>query len=143
MKLLLLHGPNLNMLGSREPHLYGSTTLDDLLGGLRAEFPHLQLDHFQTNNEGELLERIHRTLQENYQGLIINAGAWTHYSYALADALAMVKVPKLEIHISHIFAREAFRHQSVLAPVCHGLISGLGIEGYRLAVQWMERNAAR
>ncbi|MDP5169401.1 MAG: type II 3-dehydroquinate dehydratase [Bacteroidia bacterium] len=137
MNILVLNGPNLNMLGTREPQIYGSETLGDVIEGLRSDFPICNILHLQSNHEGVLIDRIQQTLTEDVKGIIINAGALTHYSYALADALAMVKIPKVEVHISHIFAREAFRHVSVISPSCHGMISGMGTAGYGLAVKWL------
>ncbi|GAB4412802.1 MAG: type II 3-dehydroquinate dehydratase [Bacteroidia bacterium] len=140
MKVLILSGPNLNMLGRREPSVYGAETLDDILAGLRAAFPHHDIGHYQSNVEGELVTRIQQTLAEDWDGLVVNLGAYTHYSYVLLDALRMVQVPKVEVHVSHIFAREAFRQTSVIAPACDGMISGLGKDGYLLALTWLERH---
>ncbi len=137
MKILILNGPNLNFLGTREPEIYGSVTLADVLMRLQALAPEVQIDHFQSNHEGALIDRIQESISQSYHGIIINAGALTHTSYALADALSMVKAPKIEVHISHIFAREPFRHQSLIAPQCHGMISGLGTAGYSLALTWL------
>lgn len=134
-KILILNGPNLNMLGQREPEIYGSETLDDVLKRLQNRFQDIDFEHLQSNHEGVLIDRIQQLVSVPVAGVVINAGAFTHYSYALRDALAMVKLPKVEVHISHIYAREPFRHQSVLAPVCTGLISGLGTQGYDLAVE--------
>ena len=142
MKILILNGHNLNMLGVREPHIYGSQTLGDILQGLRTTFPDHELEHLQSNHEGVLLDRIQQCLHDGTEGLVINGGALTHYSYALADALSMVKIPKVEVHISHIFAREPFRHTSVISPACHGMISGMGIKGYELAVKWLVEKSA-
>lgn len=137
MRILVCNGPNLNLLGLREPDIYGHETLDDLMADLARAFPEQAFVHFQSNHEGALLDRLHATLEEDLDGIIINAGAWTHYSYALRDALAALALPKVEVHISHVFVREAFRHTSVIAPVCDGMISGLGLLGYHLAVQWL------
>ncbi len=136
-KILILNGPNLNMLGTREPGIYGSQTLADLLAELQLKFNDHTLDHFQSNHEGALVDRIQEAVFQEYSGVIINGGALTHYSYALRDALAMLTCPKVEVHISHIFAREEFRHTSVISPVCEGMISGLGVAGYELAVRWL------
>lgn len=137
MHLLLLNGPNLNLLGQREPDIYGTQTLDDILQALRQAFPRHTIQHLQSNYEGALCERIQAAFYDGTEGLIINAGALTHYSYALHDALAMLKIPKIEVHLSHIFARESFRHTSVISPACHGMISGLGAQGYHLAVAYL------
>jgi len=138
MHILIINGPNLNLLGQREPHIYGHATLDDLLEDLHQQFPQVDFDHFQSNHEGAIIDRLQRILESPRDGLVINAGALTHYSYALRDALSALSLPKVEVHISHIFAREAFRHQSVISPACDGMISGLGLDGYRLAVEWLQ-----
>ena len=135
MKVLIINGPNLNMLGKREPEIYGHQSLDDIMENLRNQFSELELLHFQSNHEGAIIDRIQASLTEEIDGLIINGGAFTHYSHAIADALRMLQVPKIEVHISHIFSREAFRHTSVMAAACDGMISGLGIKGYEMAVR--------
>ncbi|MEM7369161.1 MAG: type II 3-dehydroquinate dehydratase [Bacteroidota bacterium] len=137
MKILIINGPNLNMLGQREPEIYGSETFDDILAQLREEFPVMQIDYFQSNHEGAIVDRIQTTLTEDLQGLVVNMGAYTHYSYAIYDALNMLSIPKVEVHLSHLFSRETFRHTSVMAPTCDGLISGFGKHGYRMALMWM------
>jgi 3-dehydroquinate dehydratase II len=137
MHILILNGPNLNMLGKREPHIYGSQTLDDLLSDLTQRFPQHALEHFQSNYEGALVGRIQQAMTDGSEGIVINGAALTHYSYALHDALAMLSLPKVEVHLSHIFAREPFRHRSVISPACDGMISGLGPAGYRLGIEWL------
>lgn len=135
VRLLLINGPNLNRLGKREPHIYGTDTLDDLeqqLMSFAAEYE-AELTCFQSNYEGEIIEQIH-VADEKYDGIILNAGAFTHYSYAIRDAIASVNIPVIEVHISNIHAREPFRHESVIAPVTMGQIVGLGFTGYRLAI---------
>ncbi|AKS38877.1 3-dehydroquinate dehydratase [Anoxybacillus gonensis] len=135
VRFLLLNGPNLNRLGMREPHIYGHTTLAQLekqLTEFASEYG-AELTCYQSNYEGALIDQIHRA-ESLYDGIIFNPGAFTHYSYALRDAIASVQTPVIEVHISNIHAREAFRHQSVLAPVTAGQIVGLGINGYRLAI---------
>ena len=134
MKILIINGPNLNLLGKREPEIYGTESLEDLLASLRSKFPQVEILDFQSNHEGAIIDRIQQAMEEEVHGLIINAGAFTHYSYAIADALRMLNISKIEVHISHIFSREAFRHQSVTAVACDGMISGLGLKGYELAV---------
>lgn len=134
-RLLLINGPNLNRLGKREPHIYGSDTLHDLeqqLIAFAAEHD-TELTCFQSNHEGDIIEQIHAA-EGAYDGIILNAGAFTHYSYAIRDAIASVTVPVVEVHISNIHAREPFRHVSVIAPVTIGQIVGLGFTGYRLAI---------
>lgn len=144
MHLLLLHGPNLNMLGRREPAIYGSTTLDEINAALReqAEAAGASLTAVQSNHEGVLVD----TLQEHWgriDGIIINPGALTHYGLSLRDALAAMDVPIVEVHLSNVYAREAFRHHSVVAPIAAGQIAGLGWRGYALALQWfLERRPA-
>ncbi|WP_048602266.1 type II 3-dehydroquinate dehydratase [Rubeoparvulum massiliense] len=135
MKLFLLHGPNLNLLSIREPEVYGSITLDEI----NQHMLHVGIQHdveiipFQTNHEGEMIEMIHHA-HEEADGIIINPGAWTHYNYAIRDALASINTPTVEVHISNIYQRESFRHQSVIAPVVIGQISGMGWYGYELAL---------
>lgn len=125
------------MLGRREPSVYGAATLADILTGVRSAFPEVEILDFQSNHEGALVDRIQEAVHQPVDGLVINGGAFTHYSYALRDALAMLTCPKVEVHLSHIFSREPFRHTSVIAPVCDGMISGMGAAGYRLAVGWI------
>lgn len=143
MRILILHGVNLNMFGHRDPAQYGSVTLAEINARLEALAVELGVEtlFFQTNHEGEMVERIHRVLEEDIRAVVINAGAWTHYSHAIADALAMLGqprspvIPVVETHMSNVHAREAFRHESVLAPVCAGSIAGFGAESYLLALR--------
>ncbi|MBP0724426.1 type II 3-dehydroquinate dehydratase [Bacillus sp. RG28] len=134
-KFLLLNGPNLNMLGKREVSIYGSTTLKDIEEQVQkvAIENDSSVDCFQSNHEGELIDRIHEA-NGLYNGIIFNPGAFTHYSYAIRDALASISVPTIEVHISNVHKREEFRHQSVISPVTEGQIVGLGIYGYELAL---------
>jgi 3-dehydroquinate dehydratase II len=135
--ILLLHGPNLSQLGRRDPDVYGTATLDEVVAAARDEATaHVaELAHLQTEHEGELIERIHAAHTDGTDALVVNAGAWTHSSYALRDALEPFVGPKVELHLSNIHARESFRATSVLAPVCDGSIVGFGIDGYPLAVR--------
>lgn len=135
-KIAVIQGPNLNMLGVREPQIYGSLSLDDINGQIEAEAHKQGMEtvFFQSNHEGALVDFIQRCYYESVEGLIINPGAFTHYSYALRDAVAGVGLPCIEVHISNIHKREEFRHQSVIAPVCTGQICGLGARGYLLAL---------
>jgi 3-dehydroquinate dehydratase-2 len=137
MRLLLLNGPNINLLGSREPSVYGTENLASLIRGLQAycERQGALLTHRQSNHEGVLIDHIQESPGQ-FDGILLNAGAFTHYSYALRDAIAAVDVPVIEVHISNIHARESFRHTSVIAPVCSGQISGFGTAGYYLAADY-------
>ncbi len=136
LKLLILNGPNLNLLGTREPETYGAATLADLEAGLKSTFANVSFDFFQSNHEGELIDRIHTAGRDGTAGVVFNPGAYTHTSVALRDAISGVAVPVVEVHISNIHAREPFRHKSMLAPVCAGQICGLGLKGYFAAVSW-------
>jgi 3-dehydroquinate dehydratase II len=134
--ILILHGPNLNLLGTREPEVYGSTTLADIDVALRRRAAELGVDveTLQSNYEGALIDALHGA-RGRCDGIIINPGAFTHYSYALRDAVAAVALPTVEVHLSNVYAREPFRHTSVIAPVATGQISGLGWRGYLLALE--------
>ena len=136
-KVLLINGPNLNLLGSREPHVYGSTTLADVENGLRAQAQELDLalECFQSNHEGAIVDRIHQARSDGVGFVIINPGAYTHTSIAIRDAFAGVDIPFVEVHISNVFARENFRHHSYLSEVCKGVIVGFGLDSYRLAIE--------
>lgn len=135
MKILIINGPNLNLLGKREPEIYGSQSFEDYFEILKKKFPEIELEYFQSNHEGEIIDKIHQ-VGFTYDGIILNAGGLTHTSVSLADAIGGVKTPVVEVHISNIHAREEFRKHSFLTPKCKGIIAGLGIEGYALAVQW-------
>jgi 3-dehydroquinate dehydratase, type II len=132
-RIQIINGPNLNLLGKREPSVYGSQTFDDYYQELKALFPDIQLDYFQSNTEGFLIDKIHET-GFSYDGIILNAGAYTHTSVAIADAIRSVTTPVIEVHISNVFKREAFRHHSYLSEACKGCIVGFGLDSYRLAV---------
>lgn len=131
MKILIINGPNLNLLGTREPEIYGKVSMENYLAQLREEFIDDEILFYQSNIEGELINRLQ---QDDFEVVIINPAAYTHYSYALADCLKNISKPKIEVHISNIYAREEFRQKSVTAPYTNGVISGFGLEGYRLAV---------
>lgn len=134
MHFLILNGPNLNLLGKREPHLYGNQSFEQYFAELQTQFPQHQLDYFQSNHEGALLDKLHEQ-GFSCDGIVLNAGAYTHTSVALADAIAAIPAPVVEVHISNVHAREAFRHHSYLSPHCLGVIVGFGLLGYRLAVE--------
>lgn len=135
MKILVINGPNLNFLGIREKGIYGSRSFEDLLALLeqKSEETGITIETFQSNSEGEIINRIQKAWFDKADGIIINPGAFTHYSYAIRDALASVDIPKIEVHITNIHEREDFRHISVTAAVCSGQITGLGLNGYLLA----------
>jgi 3-dehydroquinate dehydratase-2 len=135
MQLLILNGPNLNLLGKREPEIYGTQTFEDYFAQLQARFPAIELHYFQSNSEGVIIDKIHE-VGFSFDGIILNGGAYTHTSIAIADAIAGVKTPVVEVHISNIHARESFRHKSYPAANCVGSIIGLGLEGYALAIQY-------
>jgi 3-dehydroquinate dehydratase II len=138
MRILVLHGINLNMFGKREASVYGTTTLAEIDAALNALAKELgaELECFQTNSEAVICERIHRVvIEKNFAAVMINAGAWTHYSYGLRDALAMLTAPVVEVHMSNIYAREAFRAHSVISPIAKGQICGFGVESYLLGLR--------
>jgi 3-dehydroquinate dehydratase-2 len=134
-KIIIINGPNLNLLGKREPEIYGNQTFEQFFETLKTDFPNVALEYFQSNHEGALLDKIHE-IGFSYDGIILNAGAYTHTSIALADAISGIRTPVIEVHISNIHAREAFRHHSFLASKCKGSIVGLGLKGYALAIQY-------
>lgn len=132
MKLAIINGPNLNLLGSREPSIYGAESFDDFFNRISTQFE-AELTYFQSNVEGELINELQRS---GYDGFILNAGGYTHTSVAIRDCIAAISIPVVEVHISNIHARETFRNESLLAPVCKGSIIGLGLEGYSLAIRF-------
>lgn len=131
MKILILNGPNLNLLGTREPEIYGSVSMDAYLSDLKKEFSTSEILYFQSNLEGEMINRMQ---EDDFDAVIINPGAFTHYSYAIADCLKNISKPKIEVHISNIYQREEFRQKSVTASSTNGVISGFGMESYRLGI---------
>jgi 3-dehydroquinate dehydratase-2 len=145
MKILLLNGPNLNLLGTREPEIYGSITLDDIVAELCsfASGCQVELGHFQSNHEGMLIDRIHQAQADGTQGIIINPGGLTHSSVSLRDAISGVGLPTVEVHLSNIHAREAFRHTSYVSGVVLGQISGFGAKGYELAIEALSHHLSR
>lgn len=136
MKIQIINGPNLNLLGVREESIYGSRDFDNHLESLKERFPNVALHYFQSNVEGELINKIHE-VGFSFDGIVLNAGAYTHTSVALHDALGAVKTKTIEVHISNIYAREEFRHKSLITSKCIGLISGFGLEGYAMAIRYL------
>ncbi len=134
MKIQIINGPNLNLLGKREPEKYGSTSFESYLETLRKRFPEIRIDYYQSNVEGEIINKIHE-VGFDYDGIILNAGGYTHTSVSIADAIASVSSPCIEVHITNISAREGFRHNSIVGRYCKGSIIGLGLLGYRLAIE--------
>lgn len=134
MNIQIINGPNLNLLGKREPAVYGSLSFSDYFLELQTRYPNLSFTYFQSNIEGALIDKLHET-GYSASGIILNAGAYTHTSIALADAIKAIDTPVIEVHISNVFARESFRHHSLIAPACIGSISGFGLDSYRLAVE--------
>lgn len=137
----IINGPNLNLLGKRQPEIYGKTTFEDHLQALRGKFPELEIEYFQSNCEGEIIDKIHFLgyQRPDCKGIIINPGAYAHYSYAIADAIASIQTPVVEVHISNIHARDEFRHKSVTAPACRAMLTGFGLLGYELALLSFEK----
>jgi 3-dehydroquinate dehydratase-2 len=131
MKILIINGPNLNLLGTREPEIYGNISMEDYLEKLKPEFPSYQLNYYQSNIEGEIINRLQK---DDFDAMVINPGAFTHYSYAIADCLKNIQKKKIEVHISNIYKREEFRQKSVTAANSDAVLSGFGMDGYRLAI---------
>lgn len=134
MRIQIINGPNINLLGKREPAIYGSTSFDDYLATLRARYAGVEIDYFQSNIEGELIDKIQQVGFEA-DGIILNAGAYTHTSIALQDCIRAVTSPVVEVHISNVHAREEFRHRSMISCACRGVIAGFGLDSYRLALE--------
>ncbi len=134
MKILVANGPNLNLTGTREPEIYGSDTLAVINSQLRERFSHISFEFFQTNGEGELIDKIQSAAKEGFDGVVLNAGALSHYSLALRDAIAAVNKPVVEVHLSQVFAREEFRRKSAISEVCRGTVTGFGKYSYFAAV---------
>lgn len=135
LQIAIVNGPNLNLIGTREQHIYGSVTLDSYFDGLKKQFPAISFTFYQSNSEGELIDFLHGC-RGKIQGIILNGGAYTHTSIALADAIAAIDIPVIEVHISNIHARESYRRHSYTAEKCVGCITGLGLKGYALATQY-------
>jgi 3-dehydroquinate dehydratase II len=135
MNIIIINGPNLNLLGKREKGIYGEKKFESYFTELSSAFPEVNLHYFQSNSEGAIIDKIHET-GFSFDGIIINAGAYTHTSLAIRDAIAGIETKAIEVHISNIFQRESFRHLSYIAPVCLGSISGFGLDSYRLAIEY-------
>lgn len=134
MKLLILNGPNLNLLGKREPEIYGSLTFEEYLEQLKNKFPNIVFEYYQSNIEGEIIDKLHQ-VGFSYDGIILNAGAYTHTSIGIGDAIKGITTPVIEVHISNTFSRESFRHQSYISPNVKGIVIGFGLKSYELAIQ--------
>ncbi|TCC85786.1 type II 3-dehydroquinate dehydratase [Pedobacter hiemivivus] len=134
MKIQIINGPNLNLLGLREPGIYGNQSFDEYVKTLRDIYSIIEIDYFQSNVEGELINKLHE-VGFTYDGIVINAGGYTHTSVAIADAIAAIKTPVVEVHISNIYAREEYRHVSLTGKNCKGVLTGFGMDGYRLAIE--------
>ncbi len=134
MRIQIINGPNINLLGKREPTIYGSKSFEDYYQTLKERYPEVEFDYFQSNVEGEMINKIHE-VGFSYDGIILNAGAYTHTSIALQDAIRSVTAPVIEVHISNVHAREEFRHKSMIACACKGVICGFGLDSYRLALE--------
>lgn len=136
MKITIINGPNLNLLGVREKGIYGDQHFESYFEQLKKDFPHISFEYYQSNIEGELIDKLHAVGFEG-GGIVLNAGGYTHTSVALSDAIAAINTPVVEVHISNIYSREDYRHKSLLSKNCLGIISGFGLEGYKLAVQYL------
>lgn len=134
MKIIIINGPNLNLLGIRQPEIYGHRSFEDYLQQLRRRFPQVDVEYYQSNVEGELINKLHE-VGFSYDGIVLNAGGYSHTSVALHDAVSSISTPVVEVHISNIYAREEYRRHSMLSDVCKGVICGLGLDGYRFAVE--------
>jgi len=139
MQILIINGPNLNLLGKREPEVYGNVSFDEYLSQLKNLYPGFSIDYFQSNIEGELIDKIQQS-EGVYSGIVLNPGGYAYSSVAIADAVRSIKVPVIEVHISNTYAREEFRKHSIIAHACKGIIIGLGLDTYRLAVEHLKSN---
>lgn len=135
-RILIINGPNLNLLGVREPDIYGKVSMEDYIEAIKADYPHVEIEYYQSNHEGDIIDKLHEEgFDTELNGIVLNAGAYTHTSLAIADAIKAIKVPVIEVHISNVHSREAIRHQSMISPVCRGVIAGFGLDSYRLAIE--------
>ena len=132
-KIIIINGPNLNLLGKREPNLYGNQSFEEYFQQLKQNYPSLKLEYYQSNVEGELVNKLHQ-VGFSYDGIVFNAGGYTHTSVAIADAVASIDVPTIEVHISNVYAREQYRHHSIMAANCKGVVAGFGLNSYKLAI---------
>ena len=139
MKIQIINGPNLNLLGKREPSIYGNQSFEDFFQTLKTRFPSIELHYYQSNVEGEIINKLHE-VGFSFDGIIINAGAYTHTSVAIHDALGGIKTPAVEVHISNVYGREEFRHKSLITAKCIGMMTGFGMEGYALALEFFKNN---
>jgi 3-dehydroquinate dehydratase II len=137
MKIQIINGPNLNLLGKREPSVYGGQSFDEVFGQLKKRFSKIELHYYQSNVEGEIINKLHE-VGFSFDGIVLNAGAYTHTSVAIHDAIAAIKTPVAEVHISNVYAREEFRHLSLITSKCIGLITGFGMEGYAMAIDYFQ-----
>lgn len=136
--IIIINGPNLNFTGNREPGIYGNISFEDFMDGLKSQYPKVNISYYQSNIEGELIDKIQQAMFE-FDAIILNVGAYTHTSIAIGDAVKSIDIPTVEVHISNIFAREDFRHISFIAPNCIGSVSGFGLDSYRLALEHLIR----
>jgi len=134
MKIQIINGPNLNLLGVREPSIYGNTSIEDYVKELKAHYSSIEIEYFQSNVEGEIINKLHE-VGFSFDGIVLNAGGYTHTSVAIADAIAAIKTPVVEVHVSNIYAREEYRHVSLTGKNCQGVLTGFGMKGYRLAIE--------
>ena len=134
MQVQIINGPNLNLLGSREPGIYGEESFSEFLDRLKSDYPNIEISYFQSNVEGEIINQLHET-GFSYDGIILNAGGYTHTSVAIRDAIKAIKTPVVEVHISNVYGREEFRHKSMLTAVCMGVIAGFGLNSYKVAIE--------
>lgn len=140
MKIQVINGPNLNLLGKREPSVYGSASFEDYFATLKSRYPGTDLHYYQSNVEGEIVNKLHET-GFTFDGIILNAGAYTHTSVAIHDAVGAIQTPVVEVHISNVYAREEFRHKSLITSKCAGMLTGFGLEGYALAIEYFNQKA--
>ncbi len=138
MKIQIINGPNLNLLGKREPSVYGNQSFEDFFATLKSRFANIELHYYQSNVEGEIINKLHE-VGFSFDGIIINAGAYTHTSVAIHDAIGAIQTPVAEVHISNVYAREEFRHKSLITSKCVGMITGFGMEGYAMAIDFLSK----